>query len=145
MVSYIFSIALREIFHFRISHDETDFTKLRNDLENSTKPKDNPIILKYIKNQIRELFHIPIAALIKGAAILSEDLFIDILPAAWELLLETNQETAASASALFIIASVRAPNSASDVMLRALKHKNPNIRIGAILRYSHEILIYINS
>lgn len=74
------------------------------------------------------------AAVIKGAAILSEDLFIEAIPAAWELLLEPNQEVAANSAALFIIASVRAPNFASDIMQRALKHKDPDVRIGAILR-----------
>lgn len=33
----------------------------------------------------------PMATIIKGAAILSEEYFIDALPAAWELLLEPNQ------------------------------------------------------
>lgn len=45
------------------------------------------------------------------------------------------QEIAATAAALYIIASVRAPNFASEIMQRALKHKDPNIRIEAILRY----------
>lgn len=53
--------------------------------------EDNPVILKYIKNHVRDLFHIPMAILIKSAAILTEDLFIEAIPAAWELLLETNQ------------------------------------------------------
>lgn len=75
------------------------------------------------------------ATLVKGAAILTEDQFIEIIPVAWELLLETNQETAASAAAFFILSSVKAPTHASEIMQRALKHKDPNIRIGAILRY----------
>lgn len=103
------------------------------------KPKqssaDNTPVFKYIKNHVRNLFHFPMAALIKGAAILSEELFIEAIPAAWELLLETDQETAANSAALFIIASVRAPTFASDIMQRALKHKEPDVRIGAILRY----------
>lgn len=101
------------------------------------KPKqtaDNTPVFKYIKNHVRNLFHFPMAALIKGAAILSEELFIEAIPAAWELLLETDQETAANSAALFIIASVRAPTFASDIMQRALKHKDPDVRIGAILR-----------
>lgn len=55
------------------------------------KKKDNPPILKYVKNHIRDLFHFPMAVLVKGAAILTEELFIESLPAAWELLLESNQ------------------------------------------------------
>lgn len=48
-------------------------------------------MLKYMKNHVRDLFHIPMAILIKSAAVLTEDLFIEAIPAAWELLLETNQ------------------------------------------------------
>lgn len=92
-------------------------------------------VFKYCKNHVRKLFHFPLAALIKGAAILSEDLFVEAIPAAWEMLLEPDQELAANAAALFIIASVRAPTFASDVMQRALKHRDANVRIAAILRY----------
>lgn len=53
--------------------------------------EENAVILKYIKNHVRDLFHIPMAILIKSAAILTEDLFIEAIPAAWELLLESNQ------------------------------------------------------
>lgn len=99
------------------------------------KLEENSIVLKYIKNHVRELFHIPMAILIKSAVVLTEDHFIEVIPAAWELLLEKNQETSATAAALYIIASVRAPNFASEIMQRALKHKDPDIRIQAILRY----------
>ena len=44
------------------------------------------------------------------------------------------QETAANSAAMFIIASVRAPTQASEIMQSALKHKDPDVRIGAILR-----------
>lgn len=75
------------------------------------------------------------AILIKSAVVLTEDLFVEVIPAAWELLLDKNQEISATAAALYIIASVRAPNFASEIMQRALKHKDPDIRIQAILRY----------
>ena len=39
----------------------------------------------------------------KAAPILSEDSFIDMLPVAWELILENDQELAASAGKLFFI------------------------------------------
>jgi hypothetical protein len=99
------------------------------------KTHEKPMILRYIKNHVRDLFHIPLATLVKGAAILTEDQFIDVVPVAWELLLDQNQETAGSAAAFFILSSVKAPTHASEIMQRALKHKDPNVRIGAILRY----------
>lgn len=118
----------------RINHDEPtiNLTSKPTDAKDTT---ENCAVYKYIKNHVRSLFHFPAAALLKGAAILSEDLFVEAIPAAWELLLETDQETAANSAALFIIASVRAPSFASDIMQRALKHKDTQVRIGAILRY----------
>lgn len=55
------------------------------------KHEEHALLLKYIKNHVRDLFHIPMAILIKSAAVLTEDLFIEAIPAAWELLLEKNQ------------------------------------------------------
>lgn len=131
--------------HFidRIIHDDTDASAAPQNpsKEKDTSKKNGPPVLKYIKNHVRELFHMPMATIIKGAAILSEEYFIEALPAAWELLLETNQETAANSAALFIIASVRAPNFASDIMQRSLKHKDPDVRIGAILRYTNKLVL----
>ncbi|XP_034937651.1 protein unc-80 homolog isoform X5 [Chelonus insularis] len=97
--------------------------------------KEPPPILNYIKMQVKNAFHAPIATLVKGAVVMSEDLFIDVLPIAWELLLESNQEVAASAASLFIIAAVRAPNQASELMHQGLQHSNPSHRINAILKF----------
>ncbi|XP_070172138.1 protein unc-80 homolog isoform X4 [Polyergus mexicanus] len=97
--------------------------------------KELPPILKYVKTQVKDAFHAPLATLIKGAVVITEDLFVEVLPVAWELLLESNQEVAASAAALFIISAVRAPNQASDLMHKGLQHSNSSVRINAILRF----------
>ncbi|XP_065337258.1 protein unc-80 homolog isoform X7 [Cloeon dipterum] len=97
--------------------------------------KDEPPILKYIKAHARSLFHSPMSVLLKGAVILHEDNFIDILPVAWELLLEPSQEVAASAAALFILAAVKAPAHASNVMQHCLQHSDVTTRIQAVLRF----------
>lgn len=94
-----------------------------------------PPILKYIKTQVKNAFHAPMATLVKGAVVMTEDLFVDVLPVAWELLLESNQEVAASAASLFIVAAVRAPNQASEIMNNGLQHSNSSVRINAILRF----------
>ncbi|XP_037051116.1 protein unc-80 homolog isoform X4 [Bradysia coprophila] len=119
----------------RILHDEPDLGLPNHGMSTPSSKKENTAVYKYIKNHVRNMFHIPMAALIKGAATLNEEFFTEVIPIAWELLLETDQETAANSAALFVIASVRAPNFASDIMQRALKHKDPDVRIGAILRY----------
>lgn len=103
--------------------------------DESKKSQESPLIMKYIKNHVREMFHVPIATLVKGASVLTEEQFIEIIPVAWELLLESNQEVSAASAALFILASVKAPTTASELMQRAMKHKNPNVRVEAMLRY----------
>ncbi|XP_074114400.1 unc80, NALCN channel complex subunit isoform X13 [Cotesia typhae] len=103
--------------------------------EDTEQEKEPPVILKYIKTQVKEAFHAPIATLVKGAVVMSEELFVDVLPIAWELLLEANQEVAASAASLFIIAAVRAPNQASELMHHGLQHSSVAFRINAILKF----------
>nr|XP_033339451.1 protein unc-80 homolog isoform X5 [Megalopta genalis] len=97
--------------------------------------KESPAILKYIKAQVKDVFHAPLATLVKGAVVMTEELFVDVLPVAWELLLESNQEVAASAASLFIVAAVRAPNQASELMHHGLQHSIASMRINAILRF----------
>lgn len=97
--------------------------------------KETSAILKYIQTQAKDVFHAPLATLIKGAVVVSDDLFVEVLPVAWELLLESNQEVAASAASLFIIGAVRAPHKASELMNNGLRNTNTNIRINAILRF----------
>jgi len=47
--------------------------------------------------QVLNLIHTPLAVITKAAAILPDDVFIDMMPVAWELLIETDQELAAAA------------------------------------------------
>lgn len=84
---------------------------------------------------MKDAFHAPLATLVKGAVVMSEDLFSDVLAIAWELLLESNQEVAASAASLFIVAAVRAPNQASELMHHGLQHNSVTVRISAILKF----------
>ncbi|XP_066154738.1 protein unc-80 homolog isoform X3 [Euwallacea fornicatus] len=100
-----------------------------------SKPSEPPPILKYIQTQVKDVFHAPLAALLKGAVILTEDNFIDIIPVAWELLLEINQEVAAAAASLFILASVKAPSHATEIMQHGLTNAEPAARINSILRF----------
>jgi protein unc-80 len=121
----------------RIIHDDSEQTSSQysQKMEEKKEIQENCLILKYVKNHVRDLFHVTLSTLVKGAVVLSEDQFIEVIPAAWELLLETNQETAAAAAAFFILASVKAPNHVTEIMQRSLKHKDPNVRISAILRF----------
>lgn len=98
------------------------------------KDQEEMPILKFIRFHVRSLFHFPFATMLKGAVILTEEMIIEAMPAAWELLLETNQDAATTSAAVFLMGSVKAQNFAFDIMQRALKNKDPDIRIGAIQR-----------
>ncbi|XP_039948637.1 protein unc-80 homolog isoform X7 [Bactrocera tryoni] len=103
--------------------------------EKEKKEQDEPAILKYQRFYIRTLFHYPFATMLKGAVILTEEMVIEAMPAAWELLLDSNQDTASASAAVFLMGSVKAQNFAFDIMQRALKSKDPDVRIGAVQRY----------
>ncbi|CAH2040543.1 unnamed protein product, partial [Iphiclides podalirius] len=98
-------------------------------------PPEPPAILKYLKAQVREAYHMPLATLVKGATTMGEDLFAEVAPVAWKLLLEADRELSACAAAVFILAAVKAPHAASDIMHSDLKHTEPDVRINAILRF----------
>lgn len=71
----------------------------------------------------------------KGAVIASEENFLEIMPVAWELLLEWNQEVTACAASIFILCAVKVPHQVADLMQHNLSHPDPTIRINAILRF----------
>ncbi|CAB3250721.1 unnamed protein product [Arctia plantaginis] len=98
-------------------------------------PPDTPAILKYLKGQVRDAYHTPLATLIKGATTMSEEMFAECAPVAWQLLLESDRELSSCAAALFILVAVKAPHTATEIMHNDLKHAEPTTRINAILRF----------
>ncbi|XP_049870612.1 protein unc-80 homolog [Pectinophora gossypiella] len=98
-------------------------------------PADPPAILKYLKSQVRDAYHTPLATLVKGATTMGEEMFVECAPVAWQLVLEADRELSACAAALFILCAVKAPTTASEIMHNDLKHEDPGIKINAILRF----------
>uniref|UniRef100_T1IVG6 Uncharacterized protein n=1 Tax=Strigamia maritima TaxID=126957 RepID=T1IVG6_STRMM len=103
--------------------------------KNKLKPDEPSPILKYLKKQVQNLFHSPFSLIIKGAVVLQEDVLVNILPVAWELLLETDQQLAGCAAVVFILASVKASDQSKDLMQRELQHEDVVQRINALLRF----------
>ncbi|KAG1666378.1 Protein unc-80 [Nymphon striatum] len=99
------------------------------------KKKDDSPVVQYIKTQVSNLCHSPFSMLIKGAADASEDIFIEAIPVAWELLLESDQQLSATAAVVFILSAVKAPEQAVSMMHQELKHENPKQRSLAVLRF----------
>lgn len=79
-------------------------------------------------SQVRDAYHTPLATLIKGATTMSEELFSECAPVAWQLLLESDRELSACAAALFILAAVKSPVTATEIMHNDLKHTEPDVR-----------------
>lgn len=74
------------------------------------------------------------ALLIKAAVVLTEEQVLDILPIAWEFLLDSNQELVASSSTLFIISAFKAPQKCIELLNNNLTDKNSMTRANAILK-----------
>ncbi|XP_077556955.1 unc80, NALCN channel complex subunit isoform X2 [Haemaphysalis longicornis] len=92
-------------------------------------------MLKYLKTQVMSLFHSPLSMLIKGTVVASEETFTEAMPIAWELLLEGDQQLSAVAAVVFILAAVKAPEHASELLGRELKSDDTTQKINALLRF----------
>lgn len=91
-------------------------------------------ILSHIYLQVFNLTHNCFNIVNKGALLLNEDMFIDIMPVAWELLLENDPELVASAANVIILAAIKIPTLAQQLIFRELQHEDVNQRMSALLR-----------
>uniref|UniRef100_A0A0K2T575 Uncharacterized protein n=1 Tax=Lepeophtheirus salmonis TaxID=72036 RepID=A0A0K2T575_LEPSM len=92
-------------------------------------------ILKYLQQRVRSLFHIPLYVINKSSCILSESIFLELLPVTWELLLEADKDVVGAAASLFIVSSVKIPTQCLDLISSELNHQLPDQRISAIQRF----------
>ncbi|XP_064639472.1 protein unc-80 homolog [Lineus longissimus] len=100
------------------------------------KKKEDTYMVKYLKSQVQKLCHSPMALMSKASPVLQDDHFVDMLPVAWELLLENDQELASAAASVFILSAIKVPEQVQEMMTKELQHEDTNQRINAILRYS---------
>ncbi|EEC09386.1 hypothetical protein IscW_ISCW007182, partial [Ixodes scapularis] len=90
---------------------------------------------KCARAQVMGLFHSPLSTLIKGIVVASEETLVEAMPIAWELLLEGDQQLAAVSAVTFILAAVKAPEHASELVSRELKSEDTTQRVNALLRF----------
>ena len=64
--------------------------------------------------QAQKLIQCPLGILSKAAPILTEDNFIDIMPVAWELMTESDQELSAAAGVCFIFVLISMESSGTQ-------------------------------
>ncbi|XP_072902899.1 protein unc-80 homolog isoform X3 [Hemitrygon akajei] len=93
-------------------------------------------MLKYIRTQVMSLSPAPLSLLIKAAPILTEDMYGDIQPAAWELLLSVDEHMAAAAAAMFLLCAVKVPDAVSDMVMSEFHHPEAVQRINAIVKFN---------
>ncbi|XP_035664589.1 protein unc-80 homolog [Branchiostoma floridae] len=104
------------------------------DLAKSAASSDNGM-LKYLQTQVLNPSQCALTTLVKAATVLVDDTFCDILPVAWELLLDSNQHVAKSAATLMLLSSVKIPEHVIELYVRELHHTDPTQRINAIKRW----------
>uniref|UniRef100_A0A914WE92 Protein unc-80 homolog n=1 Tax=Plectus sambesii TaxID=2011161 RepID=A0A914WE92_9BILA len=92
-------------------------------------------ILGYIRTQMQSIIHAPLSTVLKGAVILNDHQLQDMIPVAWEMLLQSNYHVTSTAAALFIIASVKQPEYAVDIIKRELMVDDATRRTCAIIRF----------
>ncbi|XP_071950483.1 protein unc-80 homolog isoform X2 [Antedon mediterranea] len=105
-------------------------------LEPERPRKEDSQIMQYLKTQALYLWHTPFALLAKAAPILTEDIFQDILPLAWELLLDTNQELAGASAAIVLMCSAKIPDATMKMITNEMEHEDSGQRVDAIQRFA---------
>ncbi|KAJ8003918.1 hypothetical protein DPEC_G00153380 [Dallia pectoralis] len=92
-------------------------------------------MLKYIRNQVMSLAPAPLSLLIKAAPILTEDMYGDVQPAAWELLLSVDEHMAAAAAAMFLLCAVKVPDAVTEMMMAEFQHAEASQRINSVFKF----------
>ncbi|XP_028832106.1 protein unc-80 homolog isoform X5 [Denticeps clupeoides] len=107
----------------------------RRPTDSSAEGKKDTGMLKYIRNQVMSLSPAPLSLLIKAAPILTEDMYGDIQPAAWELLLSVDEHMAAAAAAMFLLCAVKVPDTVTEMMMAEFQHQEAGQRINSVLKF----------
>ena len=72
--------------HFGL--DKSSVPNDNNGRKEQHKPKEESVIIKYIKNHVQGGFHSLFSTLVKSASALTEDQFLAVIPTTWELLMD---------------------------------------------------------
>ncbi|GAB1285050.1 Protein unc-80 homolog [Apodemus speciosus] len=91
--------------------------------------------LKKRISDVMSLSPAPLSLLIKAAPILTEEMYGDIQPAAWELLLSMDEHMAGAAAAMFLLCAVKVPDAVSDMLMSEFHHAETVQRLNAVLKF----------
>ncbi|OXB64717.1 hypothetical protein ASZ78_014988 [Callipepla squamata] len=104
-------------------------------IDTNLEGKKDSGMLKYIRHQVMSLSPAPLSLLIKAAPVLTEEMYGDIQPAAWELLLSVDEHMAGAAAAMFLLCAVKVPEAVSDMLMSEFHHPETVQRLNAILKF----------
>ncbi|XP_042293347.1 protein unc-80 homolog isoform X10 [Sceloporus undulatus] len=104
-------------------------------MDTNLEGKKDSGMLKYIRHQVMSLSPAPLSLLIKAAPILTEEMYGDVQPAAWELLLSMDEHMAGAAAAMFLLCAVKVPEAVSDMLMSEFNHPEAVQRLNAILKF----------
>ncbi|TPP63105.1 hypothetical protein FGIG_03319 [Fasciola gigantica] len=108
-----------------------------NPTRNNFRATNNPElpIQRYLVNQVKNLRSSPFDLLNKSALLLTTQQMTKVLPLAWELLLEPEEDLISSAACFILFCGVRSPATVQDILLAEMQHELPSQRLNAILRF----------
>ncbi len=98
------------------------------------KKEENPT-LKYINLQVKNPFQAPISMMIKGALVLPQTYFEELMLLSWNLLLEDDQQLSSTSAVALIICALKCPDLVSDLLSRELNNENPQKKTIAINKF----------
>uniref|UniRef100_A0A1I8HSC2 UNC80 domain-containing protein n=1 Tax=Macrostomum lignano TaxID=282301 RepID=A0A1I8HSC2_9PLAT len=99
------------------------------------KPTVDQAMMRYMDDHVLQLTQASFSVICKSCTLLGTDHWCDIMPVAWELLLEADIELATSAATVFLLAAVRIPDQVQELMVRELQHDDVQQRMNAVLRF----------
>nr|CDS15467.1 protein unc 80 [Echinococcus granulosus] len=95
---------------------------------------DSPELM-YLDTQVQSLRSSFFNLLNKGALLLSSEQLEEVVPLAWELLLEADPELISSAASLILFAAVKCSAFVQKLLYTELQHAELNNRLNAVLRF----------
>ncbi|OON13826.1 hypothetical protein X801_10388, partial [Opisthorchis viverrini] len=90
-------------------------------------------IQRYILNQVKNMYSNSFNLLNKSALLLTHEQLEKVVPLAWELLLETEEELVSSTACFILFCGVRSASLVQELLLAEMQHNSAHQRLNAIL------------
>ncbi|TGZ66684.1 hypothetical protein CRM22_005205 [Opisthorchis felineus] len=92
-------------------------------------------IQRYILSQVKNMYSNSFNLLNKSALLLTHEQLEKVVPLAWELLLETEEELVSSTACFILFCGVRSASLVQELLLAEMQHNSAHQRLSAILRF----------